>query len=316
MWRRWEQLAEELAGDLARFNAEHPVDALAVTMTGELADCFLDRDQGVTHIVAHACSAAARQDIPEVVFYGVDGQFHSQAEACRRADCIAAANWHALATYVGGVHCRDGLLIDIGSTTTDLIPLRDGVPATDARTDHDRLIEGSLVYLGGRRTPVATLVETVLHQGETVAVMKEWFATMDDVRLVLGLVGEDAADLDTADGQARTIPMAVNRLARMVGLDRRHFGLPEAVAMAKQVHRAASDRIVRAITHLQPRGGNAANVVISGHAADLVELPGQANILRLSDCLGEERSRCAPAVAVASLFLDQCRGHDQPCAAS
>ena len=62
--------------------------------------------------------------------------FHSSHDACRDADRIAAGNWHALANFVGKSFCSDGLLIDIGSTTTDIIPILQGAVATTARTDY------------------------------------------------------------------------------------------------------------------------------------------------------------------------------------
>ena len=48
----------------------------------------------------------------------------------------AASNWHALARFAGRYVPRGtGLLVDIGSTTCDIIPLVDGEPASGGRTD-------------------------------------------------------------------------------------------------------------------------------------------------------------------------------------
>ncbi len=282
-------------------------------MTGELADCFLDRAEGVRHIVSHACDAAARLNIDEIAFYGVDGKFHQAEDACSDVDRIAAGNWHALASYVGRSFCGDGVLIDVGSTTTDIIPLLNGQVASTALTDHDRLADGSLVYIGGRRTPIATLVNEVLHQGQTVSVMNECFATMDDVRIVLGLVPEDHDDVDTADGKPRTIEMSVNRLARMIGLDRRTFTTEAGVSLASQLHRAACHPIAKAFERVRSLSGNPNSVVISGHAPDLIELPQGISVIQLREQLGPEVSRCAPAYAVASLFRAERQRLGQRC---
>ena len=69
---RWQMRSP---ADLESWAIEQPIAALTITMTGELADCFADRAEGVRHIVSHACEAAARLKIEEVVFYGVDGRF-------------------------------------------------------------------------------------------------------------------------------------------------------------------------------------------------------------------------------------------------
>ena len=122
MWRRPETLKDSLCESLALFQ---DVSAIAVVMTGELADCFADRAEGVLHIVEHTRRAAAERDIPSCYFYGVDGLFREQV-GTEDVDLIAAANWHALASYVGQSITPNALLIDIGSTTTDIIPIRNG----------------------------------------------------------------------------------------------------------------------------------------------------------------------------------------------
>ena len=61
-----------------------------------------------------------------------------------------------------------------------------GFVATAAMTDHDRLLEGSLIYVGCRRTPVCALVDRLEFRGSASRVMNELFATIDDARLVLG----------------------------------------------------------------------------------------------------------------------------------
>src|SRR6185312_2129950 len=118
---------------------------------------------------------------------------------------VAAANWHALATFAGrfAPH-RGALLIDIGSTSTDVIPLRDGVPAARGLTDRDRLQSRELVYLGVRRTPVFTIVPD--------RVCAELFATTQDAFVILGLLPEDAADCETANGQSLTHGHCLTRL--------------------------------------------------------------------------------------------------------
>jgi probable H4MPT-linked C1 transfer pathway protein len=302
LWLRHESLADDLVDDLRSFVVQGSIESLAITMTGELADCFLDRREGVQRIVSCVCQAANQLGIKALAFYGVDGTFHDAESACEQTDNIAAANWHALAAFVGQTHCRDGVLIDIGSTTTDIIPIRNGQVATVAKTDHERLVEGSLVYLGGRRTPVAMMVQGLQYNGQRSTVMNEVFATMDDVRLVLKMTDEDLHDCDTADHRARTIPMAVNRLARMIGLDWRTVSAESAMFLASQIHAHAVKRIVMAVDGIRPLSGDANAFVISGHASDLFSPPRKARIVHLSDCLGHEVSRCAPAFAVAQLF--------------
>ncbi|MCG8649874.1 MAG: tetrahydromethanopterin-linked C1 transfer pathway [Pirellulales bacterium] len=296
MWRHWQELSAALATDLKERFAG--CRSLAVTMTGELADCFADRAEGVSHIARQVVDAATVAGISDVSFYAVDGRFLSAPQACQAVDLVAAANWHALASYVGGHITANAILVDVGSTTTDIIPIRDGQVATTSTTDHQRLCQGELVYVGCRRTPVCALVEGLNFDGQKVNVMKELFATIDDVRLVLGLRAERADDRDTADGKPRTGVMAANRLARMIGLDHRAVDLDGAAELAAQIHEAARQTIASALAR---RDVSQEPVVISGHGKDLIPLPPETKTILLAERLGAGLSRCAPSYAVAQL---------------
>lgn len=306
MWRYPERLADAIVEDLVRFGS---VESLLVTMTGELADCFIDRALGVEHIVDHVCRAAQKVGVRDVAFYSVDGQFRDAASARRNADLVAAANWHALASFVASEIARDATLVDIGSTTTDIIPIRDGRVATSAKTDHERLTEGSLVYVGCRRTPVCAVVDHLDFDGQTAQVMNEVFATIDDARLVLGSVAANPDDCDSADGQPRTASHARNRLARMIGLDRRMVDAATAKSLAAQVMMAACQRIGDSIAKLADPG---APIVLSGHGTDLLRLsaaslPADHPVLHLADQVGLDAARCAPCYSLIRLARDRTR---------
>src|SRR5438552_12194660 len=99
----------------------------------------------------------------------------------------AAANWLALAAYAGRfAPTGTALLVDVGSTTTDLVPLLGGAPVPCGNTDAERLLHRELVYTGVRRTPLCALL------GETGAA--ELFATTLDAYLLLEELPEDVTD--------------------------------------------------------------------------------------------------------------------------
>jgi probable H4MPT-linked C1 transfer pathway protein len=202
LWRDPEQLPVALARLLAQFPA---FAELAVTMTGELCDCFASKRRGVLTILDAVERAAG--PIPVWVWRN-DGWFTDLATARAEPLGVAAANWLALAHFAGR-YAPSGLalVIDVGSTTTDIIPLLDGQPIPRGRTDPERLRSRELVYTGVRRTPVCALL------GEEGAA--ELFATTLDVYLALGQVAEDPSDRGTADGRPATREDARVRLARM-----------------------------------------------------------------------------------------------------
>src|SRR5262245_36666371 len=118
LWKHPELLADAVREILAKFPL---FDLLAVTMTGELCDCFETKRQGVEAILDAVVAAAAKLPIR---VWRTDGRLVTPAEAISTPRLTAAANWHALATFAGRFAATgSALLIDIGSTTTDIIPL-------------------------------------------------------------------------------------------------------------------------------------------------------------------------------------------------
>lgn len=298
MWRRVDELAHTLAQDIATFA---DLRELAVTMTGELADCFQDRDEGVRRIIEAVEQAAQENGNPSARYYAIGRGFLLASEAVQTVDRVAASNWHALAAFVGVELCPDALILDVGSTTVDIIPVRNGRVATSALTDWERLAEGSLLYIGCERTPVCSLVDRLTWRGQTANVMNELFATIGDARTMLGFLAEDPNDHNTADGRARTRPMSVARLARMIGLDRRTFDEHDACLMASEIHESARERLEQAIS---PHMLDFQTFVLSGHGQDLLPKQCIDQGVDLAAQLGPDVSRCAPAFAVAKLACD------------
>jgi (4-(4-[2-(gamma-L-glutamylamino)ethyl]phenoxymethyl)furan-2-yl)methanamine synthase len=189
-------------------------DRHAVTMTGELADIFPDRPSGVRAILA-AVEARLGADI---AIYAGDGGLVSAAAAKRTPQRVASANWHATARIVAA-RIEDGLLVDIGSTTTDIVPLRAGAIAARGVDDATRLATDELVYRGIARTPVMAVVRHVVLGQERVGVMAEHFATMADVYRLTGELPVHADQQPTADGRGKSPAESRARLARMIGRD-------------------------------------------------------------------------------------------------
>jgi probable H4MPT-linked C1 transfer pathway protein len=276
--------------------------SFAVTMTGELCDCFETKRLGVLAILRAVRGMAGRRP---VLVFGTDGVFASLAETKRAPLRAAAANWLALATYAGRLAPRGpALLIDIGSTTTDIVPLMDGKPAPVGRSDTDRLRSGELVYKGVRRTPVCALTA-----GEGAA---EVFATTLDIYLVLGSIREDHQYRHTADGRPATRRRAFDRLARMNCADRETCQEGELCQLAKVVHQRLVIQIARGIDCVAGRlPGQPQTVILSGEGEFLARAalaPQNAfravEIISLEKRIGKRASAVACAYAAAQLALE------------
>jgi probable H4MPT-linked C1 transfer pathway protein len=189
------------------------------------------------------------------------------------------------------------LLIDIGSTTADIIPLLDGRPVPHGRTDPERLRSGELVYTGVRRTPLCALLP---------GAAAEWFATTLDVYLVLGDIPEDAGDRDTADGQPATRVAAESRLARMLCTDVETSTPQERRAVAEQAAKRQTSLLEEAVARvsgrlpLPPRA-----FVLSGSgeflARQILPRDDGLRVASLARELGPALSTAACAYAVAVL---------------
>jgi probable H4MPT-linked C1 transfer pathway protein len=260
VWKR----PDELARAIATIAASLPPSARAVvTMTAELCDCYPTKRIGV-----HAVLDAVLEALPgwSIVVWGIDGAFHAVDEARQEPALVAAANWLALAALAARlVPGGTALLIDIGTTTTDLIPLDRGAVAARGRSDTERLQLGELVYAGVRRTPLCALATELPFRGRPTGLAAELFASTLDVYLTLGEIASNPLDLSTADGRPSTADAARDRLARMIGGDRDGFSTDDALAFARAADACLMGRLEQAAERAcRPTIGRPGAAVIAG----------------------------------------------------
>jgi hypothetical protein len=276
-------------------------EAVAVTMTGELCDCFASRSEGVLAILDAVDLVRKGKDVR---LWTVAGTF-ADADYGREAPLdVASANWLALATYAGRF-APDGpaLLLDVGTTTTDIVPILAGRPVPKGRWDRERLTANELIYRGWRRTPLCALMP----RGAA-----ELFATMHDVCLLQGLVPEDERDQDTADGRPATRTCAARRLCRMWCED---LDLVAATYLASElleqfVCSLATTLIQVADRALGDTAGACRTVILSGSGEFLgrkvIEWAWRdAERVSLNERLGPAVSAAACAWAVAKLCQER-----------
>lgn len=243
MWKQHTQLPAALAA-IAADHFDSP-DLVAVTMTGELADCFATKAEGVAFIVNAVVEAFPQA---AVRVWLTSGEFCEPDDACELPTLVAAANWHALATWAGrAVPQGPAILIDVGSTTTDIIPLMDGRPISRGLNDCERLLAGELVYTGVRRTPVCAISPAVTFRDQSCPVAAELFATTADVYVLTGDIAEDDGDTDTADGRPLTRHAAQLRLAHMLCCDLTEIDPDELDAIARELAEHQLCRICSAV---------------------------------------------------------------------
>jgi probable H4MPT-linked C1 transfer pathway protein len=264
LWRDPAALPERLESLVARLP---PMDGVRAACTAELCDCFASRAEGVARITRAVEAWAGRCPVR---FWSTEGRLVGPERARGEPLAVASANWHALATAAARERAGERvLLMDVGSTTSDLIPLEDGAPRPAGLTDADRLRHRELLYLGIERTPLMALGPEIPWEGAPVPLMAERFADTADVFLCSGERAEAPEQEDTADGAARTRAAAARRLARMVGTDADRLSESRLRALADAFAARASSRLVEAARAAAPWTPD--RVLLSGSGAFLAE---------------------------------------------
>lgn len=293
--------------DLGRAAGVEPDDAHAITMTAELSQFFRTKREGVDFIL----DAVERAWGSAVAVFAVDGRFLAPGDARREPLSVAASNWAATAR-IAALRWPEAILVDIGTTTTDIIPIVGGVPVAVGRTDPERLREGELLYLGALRTPVEAIVQEVPLDGGWAGVSAEGFALAGDVHLWRGDLLPEHYTVPTPDGRPATREFARERLARVICADREMLDDDAIDALARHVADSQQERIARALDRVRRRQARTGVVVAAG-LGHLLALRAARRLgldaVSLGDMLGIDAARAAPAAAVALLHE---RGRTHP----
>ena len=314
LWQGLDRLEQAFAAAQARW-PELPGARHAVTMTGEMADLFADREDGVRRIAAHAASAVGEA----TRFFAGDAGWCTLDAVPRHWAQVASANWLASAKFAAR-RVGAGLLLDIGSTTTDIVALHGGAVASASRSDAERLASGELVYHGVVRTPLCAVAPRIALRGTRHRVMNEFFASSADVYRLTGEL-DAAHDLHpSADGAPKDLAATRQRLARMIGLDARDASPEDWRACALAWREAQLAHIAEALHEVAAAHGMPADapIVAAGCGSFLAEplaaasgrpLLAYAQLVGLppDDALARAAQVCAPCVAVAALFEEEQR---------
>src|ERR671914_1375419 len=297
VWRDREALAAVLREVVASV-APEPVEAVALTTTAELSDAFRSKRYGVAFVLD---AVEAALDGPTLLVFTTAGELVPVDEARARAAEVAAANWMASAVAVAALY-PDALMVDVGSTTTDVIPIAAGRVVAAGRTDLDRLVAGELVYTGALRTNLAAIAPRVPMRGRSCPVASELFAISADVNLILGHIVPADYTCPAPDGRPATVEFARERVARLVCADVEQLAAEEIDAVAAFLHAEQVRQIEAAVRFVDARLEQAAAVVPVG-AGDFLarEAAGRLGREVLELPWSSAERDAAPAAALAAL---------------
>lgn len=299
---------KELKEELTR---GEKLDGVAVTMTAELSDAFYTKREGVNHIL-NSVKIAFQEGDYLIRVVDVDAKLRTIEEARKDPLKVAAANWPATAWLVAR-HSKDTILVDTGSTTTDIIPIKGGNIMVLGRTDPERLVSGELVFTGALRTPIPAIVSTLTYHSKRCRVSSEKFALSADVHLVLGHISEDEYTCDTADGRGRSRQDSLARIARTICADVEMLTPKEIVNLAREVYAAQLKEIVGGLSqvatrlHITRQSKKRFPITVAGLARNFLateaaKRAGFVKIISIDDLLDIQSANTAPSAAAAIML--------------
>ncbi len=294
MWKKKDELEDLLK------NYNNNVDYIALVMTAELADCYKTKKEGVEDIINKVENVF---NCPIYVF-DVNGNFLISEEAKKRYLDVSASNWNATAKFVSEFVKDSCILVDMGSTTTDIIPIKNK-KILAKKTDLDRLMNNQLVYVGTLRTPVSFLANKVEFRGKLTNLSSEYFAITADISLILNKITEDDYTCDTPDNNGKDFESCLTRLARVLCADREMIKDDEIIDFANKLYNKLLNLIKENVDTIAKRY-NLNDVVITGLGEEILKdaLNGY-NIISIKELYGKGVSLAMPSFAVAKLLQKQ-----------
>lgn len=296
MWSNNDDLSRVLVDLIEKICPIDEIDFVGISMTAELVDAYDTKKEGVLDIV-EKCEETFDCPIGYVTLDGI-------VEKDELADDplnAAAANWIAtsqIATLIDS-NC---IFIDTGSTTTDIIPIKDGKECSKGRSDFERLATGELVYTGTLRTNLATFVDKIPFNGKYYRVASELFAQTADIYMVLDLISQEDYICDTLDGEGKSKYDCMKRISRLVCADMDMLSEDDIVKISKFIHKAQIAQIAEGLNQVKKRESidlvvttGLGKDILDKKAAELLDIP----VASMDTILTDEECVVAPAVGTA-----------------
>lgn len=314
IWKRGKERLPQVLEKLRKLLVKSAtLNGVGVTMTAELSDVYWSKKEGVNHILD--CVSQIFADVPTFVL-NVDAKLISVKDARKKPLKVAAANWAATGWMVSQI-IENCLIIDVGSTTTSVIPIINGKIAAKGRTDLEKLLNGELVYTGALRTNVATIVNYVPIRGGKACVSSELFAQSGDVHLLLNHIREEDYTVETADGRKKTKKEAMARLARVVcaGIDM--LSEQEVIDMARFIYERQLEHIAEGLRQVYERMRQRIQgdvpVVVTGLGRNFLaekaaEKANLHEVIDLGELLGVNTAFVSPSVGLALMVASKLEG--------
>ena len=299
MWSNNDDLSRVLVELIEKICPLSEIDAVGISMTAELVDAYDTKKEGVLDVV-RKCEDTFSCPI---AYVGIDGML-SLDEIKESPLKAAAANWIATA-QIATLISDNCIFIDTGSTTTDIIPIKDGKECAIGKSDFERSATGELVYTGTLRTNLASFLDKVEIKGKEYRVASELFAQTADVYMLLDLISENDYVCDTFDGASKSKTDCAKRIARVVCADLEILSDDDIIEMAEFIHQKQVEQIADGLKQVHETQ-KLDLIITTGLGKDILDKPAAEllglEVKSMGDILTDEECVVAPAVGTALMM--------------
>jgi probable H4MPT-linked C1 transfer pathway protein len=315
VWKSGKEQLPKVLENIKSLSNLTELDGVGVTITAELSDAYMTKQEGISHVLDSVVEVFG--DAPLFVL-DVEANLLSVKEARIMPLRVASANWAATGWMVSQT-IKNCIVVDVGSTTTSIIPVIEGKIAAEGKTDLEKLQNGELVYSGSLRTNISTIVKEVPVHGKLTRVSSELFAQSGDVHLLLGNIIEEDYSAETCDGRGKTRREAAARLARVVCADTDMLTEQEIAAIAQFVYARQVEQVAGGLKQVYKRAEQLTqeklSIVVTGLGRNFLarkaaENAGFSDIMDMKELLGSDAAVVSPSVGVALRVASRLEGKE------
>ena len=299
MWKNNAQLQNCLQ-NLTRDDPD--IDVVCVSMTAELADGYCSKKEGVLDISNQVMKTF---DEKEVYFVTFDG-LKNYDELKKDPLSAAAANWIGTSEVIKYIE-KDCIFMDIGSTTTDIIPIKNHKEYALGHTDLERLSTGELIYTGMLRTNLTSIVHNVPIHNKNTRVSSELFTITADVHRILGNISAEEYTCPTPDGNKKDVLSCKRRLTRLVCADLDMIEDEEIIKLAKYIENKQINQIYDGLKEVVDRTKIKTVLITSIGHGNLCEKAAKKlklNVISLEQYMDKKTTAVLTSVGAIQMYLD------------
>ncbi|RAP49829.1 MAG: hypothetical protein BZ136_02730 [Methanosphaera sp. rholeuAM74] len=279
------------------------IDVICATITAELSDTYTTKKEGIADITKTLIQEFPQSKIKFVTHDGLQDYTYTQENPLK----VAAQNWVATLNLVKHIQ-KDCIFIDMGTTTTDIIPIKNSQKATPYYTDLDRLIHGELVYTGMLRTNLATITQTLNYQEHDTPLASELFAITADMHIVLENITPQQYTCNTPDNKGKDTLSCKRRISRLLCADLDMLNDEDITSITTQLYNAQKEQIKSGLKKVTEKT-DLKDVVITNYAdckitEEVAEDLG-LNTHQITDYLTTEKSNVSTTIGAIQMYLEE-----------